>query len=182
MPQEPPSTESNVLPKLALLKFGTLSRSEQLMLSAANTGQWAVCGPSLNGNDPLNDPKRSNGWDQGRFIRAELIQWVCLGHEASPLIGVSGLRVAGARITGSLDLSYGKVTFPLVFVLCHFPDHILLRDAEIDALSLQGSLVGDIFADGLRVRASVEFSNGFQTRGTVHVIGAKIGGNLLRIA
>src|SRR5258708_6587739 len=103
--------ESSPLTKLASARFPKLTHAEVALLEYVdlgnlNRGEWAVAGPSQNPLDPSNDPKDAATWPQDRDVRAALIEWLATDPEAIAHIHPSGIRLLGARVIGSLDLSY----------------------------------------------------------------------------
>ena len=115
------------LSRLAASRFPNLTHAELALLEFAdignlNHGEMAVAGPSPNPLDPNNDPKDAATWTLDRNIRATLIEWLAIDHSASARIHPSGIRVLGARIVGSLDLSYVHVPFGIMMIRCSFPE------------------------------------------------------------
>lgn len=88
-----------------------------------------------------------------------------------------GVWVEGAWITGVLDLGYAKARGRTVLDACHFEAAPKFPDADLNQLSLDGSHLPGLFAQGLRLRGSL-FLRGVKAKGTVDVGGAKIGGQL----
>lgn len=137
--------------------------------------KFAVAGTSPNPDDPSNDPAHADEWPASRQIRATLIRWICVDHEARSLIDPEGIRVVGARITGGLDLSLVSVPFPIVLRNCVFAEIINLGGAEIADLELDGGHTLGIHASGLEVRNNLRMGKGFHAVGAVVLDHAKIG-------
>ncbi len=119
-----------------LAKFRTLTRAERAVLEFADVGnidrgQFAVAGISTNPADPSNDPAHADKWDVQRNIRASLIRWMSVDPDAIRLIDPQGIRVVGARITGTLDLSQVHVPFGITLRNCAIPEAMELSSAEI---------------------------------------------------
>jgi len=158
---------------LAKAKFDELTKAETKLFEETPIGIFIVCsGPE--GKD--NDPNNADQWPAIRTIRAECVEWLCTDPEASSLVTHKGVQVKGARIDGEIDLKFAKISFPLYFEKCAFPQPINLQNAEIRALNLQGTHTGQIKADRLKVDGSVFLRNGFKAEGEVRLIGATIGG------
>jgi hypothetical protein len=137
--------------------------------------EFAAAGTSSQIADPSNDPAHAEQWRASRQIRASLIRWLCVDHEALALIDPKGIRVIGARIAGGLDLSLISVPIPIVLDRCIFTDVIDLTGAELPYLELDGSYVGEVHASGLVVRNNLRMGRGFRALGTVFLDHAKIG-------
>ncbi len=90
-----------------------------------------------------------------------------------------GVRLAGLRIVGDLDLEEARLDRFLMLRRCQFgPSSILLANAETRGISLSGSACGGVFADGASITGSVFLDEGFKATGEVSLIGAKIDGQL----
>ena len=138
-------------------------------------GEFAAGGTSSMSTDPSNDPAHTDQWPASRQIRASLIRWICVDHEALGLIDPKGIRVIGARIVGGLDLSLISVPIPVVLHNCVFAEVINLDGAEIPDLELDGSYAGEIHASGLNVRNNLSMGKGFHAYGAIFLDHAKIG-------
>ena len=140
-----------------------------------------------------NATERLGEWGEERRLSAELIAWVCTDRDAREFITHKGLQVIGAKIEGSLDLSFAQMEFPLAFSRCAFMQAIRLDLAAVRFLDLSGSSVSAsqiwddasgqevttaLEARGLQVESDIWLSNGFSATGRVWLIGASIGGCL----
>src|SRR5208283_813302 len=166
------------LTALARAQFAPLREAEEKLLHAAPAGEMAWCGPSKKDADPTNDARKSDLWGETRAIRAELIRWLCVDHEARECVDQRGIQAHGARIEGELDLSFVTVPFPLVLTCCGLRRETTLRFLEVPTLSLSGCAVRSINAECATVKGSVTLSNGFYAEGEVQLLGAQIGSNL----
>jgi len=97
---------------------------------------------------------------------------------ARELVDPKGIRVFAAKISGTLDLSFVAVPFPLRLRRCRLLEDAELKYVEIPALYLHGSWVRGIVADGARVNGDVFLRRGFHAEGEVRLLGAEIGGVL----
>ena len=175
-------------------KFGDLSHAEKRLLKSVSNGEWAKCGPKYgdpdlskdpensptieDDDDPNNDPRLADKWGPTRRIRAELVSWVCMDPDARKHVYWRGIQVHGADITGLLDLSSVTFPFPLAFRHCYLADGINLQQAEVSVLSLSGSLVRKLMADGVVVKNSVYLDKRFASSGEVRLLNAQIGNAL----
>jgi sRNA-binding regulator protein Hfq len=162
----------------ARARFADLTEAELKILDAAMTGETAYCGPSRDDGDPNNNPESADSWGPERDIRAKLIRWLCISRDAATWVDPRGLRIHAARISGQLDLSFSVVRVPLALLRCRIAGALNLPFAQIEFLSLPGSLVHGLVADGMRVRGSLNLRNGFRADGEVRLLDADIGGNL----
>ena len=111
-----------------------------------------------------------------REIRAALIRWMCVDHQAQGLVDPAGIRVLGARIVGVLNLALVSVPIPIVLENCVFIEAINLGGTEIPYLELDGSYTREIDASGLHVRNNLSMGKGFHAVGGILFLDhAKIG-------
>jgi sRNA-binding regulator protein Hfq len=171
-------TQNTGLETLARARFTKLTAAEINLLQAAPKGEFAVCGPNMNDDDPANDPSKAEKWGEDRQIRADLIRWLCVDRQAKELVDPKGIQAYGAKIPDALDLSFVTVPFPLTLQHCRLMDETKLIGTEIPELNLEGSRVRSIGASRIHVKGSVFLHNGFRAEGEVRVLGAQMGGDL----
>ena len=177
MPDEP------TLEFLAGIRFGGLSEAETTFVRAAPTGEFAVCGPKPDENDPANDPaydpsKADAEWKEDRTIRADLIRWVCVDRQARDLVDPRGVQIYGAKVKDALDLSFATIPFALTLWNCRLTGETNLRDTSVSQVDFQFSWVDFIAADRATVKTSVFFRRGFHAARGIRLSGAQIGSNL----
>jgi hypothetical protein len=164
---------------LAATVFPNLTHAEVALLENAdvkNVGraEYAASGPSPNPNDSSNDPATASQWGPQREIRASLIRWMSVDPDAVRQIDPQGIRVLGAKIVGSLDLSQVRVPFTITLHNCAIPEALELTDAEIPALDLSGSYTGSIHAASINV-SHVLLLDEVHSAGIVNLLEATIG-------
>jgi hypothetical protein len=164
--------------QLAQARFAPLRDAERKLLAAAQMGETAWCGPSPKDFDPGNYPAKADSWGPERSIRAALIRWLCIDRDARNCVDPRGIHAHGARIEGSLDLSFVSVHFPLALRCCSLKEETKLRFLRIPTISFAGSLVRSINAECAEVAGTISLSNGFSCEGEVQLLGARIGSNL----
>lgn len=179
-PVRPNNTgEKSKLVAFAASAFPNLTRAEIALLKQAdvkNVGrtEYAASGSSSNPNDSSNDPANASQWGPQREIRASLIRWMSVDPDAIKQIDPQGIRVLGAKIVGSLDLSQVRVPFTISLRNCAIPEAMELGSAEIPSLYLQGSYTGSIHAILLNVPRGLSLEDVHLT-GIVDLEGAAIG-------
>jgi hypothetical protein len=178
MPNTSSRDASGELLKLAETRFATLGEAERRLLRAAPQGEMAWCGPSQKEFDPANNPAKADTWGLDRTIRAALIRWLCIDREARAYVDPCGIQAHGARIEGSLDLSFVRVRFPLTLQCCSLKEEITLRFLRIPTISFNGSWVRSINAECAKIKGTVFLGNGFCAEREVQLLGARIGSNL----
>jgi hypothetical protein len=115
-------------------------------------------------------------------IRAEFIRDLVLGRSGAPLDPL-GVRVHGARITGTLDLTHVPAAVGIELRGCFFERAVLLTGARLPWLTMTASHLPALDGDGLRVDGDVLLADGFTVagqgeEGAVRLLGARIGGQL----
>ena len=83
------------------------------------------------------------------------------------------LALSGARITGSLDLSYARIEHPITFRDCVFDQPIVLAEARLGALTLDGCEFPGIDAPNLEVDGDLGLS-GVSSSRAVRLTGAHL--------
>jgi hypothetical protein len=89
------------------------------------------------------------------------------------------LRLAGARITGRLDLEAAHLACPILLLGCWFEEPLALSEATVPALRLPGCHLPALDAEQLTTRGNVDLRHGFHAHGEVNLGGAHIGGSLI---
>ncbi len=173
--------KSKKLLKMAREEFGKSwqpTHAELTMLAKVTTADMAYCGPSHEDDDKDNYPEFAETWHRERSIDANLIRWLCADRDARALVDPTGIKVHGAKIDGALSLENLVVYFPLAFQHCSVRAGATLSGLETPLLDFQGSWVGPLNADGIRVKSNVLLGNGFRADGEVQLMDAHIGGYL----
>ncbi|WP_019632140.1 hypothetical protein [Actinomadura atramentaria] len=102
------------------------------------------------GHGPADDPTGVQ-WGPERLVRAEVITALLAG-VAEPEPGrVPGVRLAGARVTGSLDLGHARVDVPLELTACAFDEAPRLYWATMSSVHLLRCSLPGLVASGARV-------------------------------
>ncbi|WTW93699.1 membrane-associated oxidoreductase [Streptomycetaceae bacterium NBC_01309] len=113
-------------------------------------------------------------WGPERTVRAAVLRALLV--EAPAQEGeISGLKLAGARITGRLNLAYGTVDQAVRLRSCHFEHAPQLYGAQIRALVLSNSVLPGLSAATLRVDGVLRLT-GCQVSGPVLLQGSAVAG------
>ena len=126
-----------------------------------------------------------------RTVPAELLRKCC--HELRRQIDPRGLRLAGAVVTGRLDLAGLRVQFPLRFEGCEFDSAPVVEGAQLFELSLTGCpRLPGLLGNGLRLRRDLDLSRSqvvgahwtsgsTSKRAAIWLCESEIGGRLLLV-
>ncbi|MFF8531693.1 oxidoreductase [Streptomyces sp. NPDC015532] len=152
-----------------MLVADELTAAEQRLVHATSHGLTA----DLRGSEALCDPGRGASWGPERTIRAELVARLLTDSEAR-----TPLRLAGARITGLLDLEGATLSRWLLLTNCWMDDPVILAHAAAPLIRMAGCHLPGLLAENLQIDADLSLDQGFTVRGQVNVARARIGGVL----
>jgi hypothetical protein len=125
-----------------------------------------------------NDPSTGVSWGAHRTLGAEVVRAMAIGVTEASSVRSAELRIAGARISGTLNLSRAEIPIPIAFIGCYFEREISLRDASATSIFLGGSTVPSLDARSLRTSSDLQICDGFRSHGIVRLESASIEGNL----
>lgn len=164
-------SNNKTLLELAEQRFGrkSLSSAERKLFANVPRGHIVNCGER-------RPPDDNDQWTTDQRIRAACLAWLLTDHQAREHITHAGLNIMGAGIHEVLDLRHVFANYPLAFTKCAFRDNIILREARLVRLSLEGCRTKSIDAEGMRVDGSVYLRRQFESYGEVRLIGATIDG------
>ncbi len=145
------------------------------MIDSAASGELADFS-STNPNE--NDPAAGESWGAERTISAKVISALATADSAASCSLSVGLRIAGARIKGVLNLADMEIRLPIAFVGCFFERELSLRKATVISVFLGGSVLPGLDARSLRASSDVQICAGIRARGPVCLDYASIDGNL----
>ncbi|MEV4068122.1 hypothetical protein AB0J22_49110, partial [Nonomuraea dietziae] len=125
-----------------------LSPAERRLWRAFPTGAWVDL---REGDKELDDPAQAGRWGREREVRAEVIAALLLGAVERTPGQVPGVRLAGARVTGVLDLSDAAIDATLYLLNCHLAETVDLTDATTRGVRLRGCELARFRGSRMRV-------------------------------
>ncbi|GAA3379087.1 oxidoreductase [Streptomyces sannanensis] len=138
-----------------MLAYEELNAAEQRLWNAFPTGAMV----DLRAGDESADAPDGAGVPSGeRTVRAAVIVALLL-RSLEGAAAVSGLRLAGARITGQLDLSSARVEHRIRLEHCHFDEKVVLRGAALRTTELIGCRIPGLDGWLLRVDGNLFFED-----------------------
>lgn len=146
---------------------GGLSDAEKMLVENSKNGTLTV----------LGDGSRPSGSNGARSIRAGLLRYLMLGGCTDFQVHEHGVRLAGAWVTGPLDLRYLETKGAVNLTNCAFDSPIDAQYANFEFLQLKNSFLVGINLECASVRGSVVLT-GVQSNGTVFLAAATIGSQL----
>ncbi|MFH9817011.1 membrane-associated oxidoreductase [Streptomyces sp. NPDC017230] len=122
------------------------------------------------------DPADGGAWGPERTVRAAVLRALLLD---GPREGgeVAALNLAGARVTGPLELQYATVDHPVRLRHCHFDDVPRLYAARLRDVNLSESVLPGLIAHALRVEGVLRLTRS-RFGGMVRLGGAEITSSL----
>ncbi|GHF44257.1 membrane-associated oxidoreductase [Streptomyces griseosporeus] len=148
-----------------------LTPAERRVREAFVTGAHLDFRPS-----PDDDPADGAAWGPERTVRAEVLRALLL--DGPRRTGeIPALNLAGARITGRLDLQYATVDHPVRLRHCHFAEAPRCYAARLRELNLSESVLPGLVAHAVHVDGVLRMTRARFT-GTVRLGGAQISGSL----
>lgn len=163
------------LHSLVKAEFGELSVAEERLVKSVVSGIAADCAEGIERPFSLEQISEE---DQAFRVRVQVLRWLCLDRSGATLVEAKGVHVRHAYIVGRLDLSYVNLRFPLTLTDCVLHDGVTFTQADLRALSLDGSHCGPIDGTQAVVRGSLTMRDGFIAAGQVRLSGASVHGSL----
>ena len=153
-----------------MLTADDLTAAEQQVMSAVASGEAA----DLRVGDAETDaPGRGASWTPERTIRAEVVAQLLLDADVR-----TPVRLAGARITGSLDLEGATLSRWLLLTDCWLDEPVSLCHATAPLIRMTGCHLPGLDAEDLCVHADLALEHGFTAHGEVRLARARVGGVL----
>jgi hypothetical protein len=130
---------------------------------------------------PLGEPVdlrecRHEGDCEERTIRAGVVAALLLGETALTPGHVTAMRLTGARITGTLELSYAQVNCPLILEHCSFEQTPVLAWSTTRMICFIGSTMPGLDASYARIGGDLNCTDG--SFGLVKLIGTQVSGQI----
>jgi hypothetical protein len=167
-------TRRGILLRLSHMHAHDLTPRERELAEGVARGRQLTC-------SQLRPEQLADTDDEQHTVRAEVIRNILIGRlvdDPDP----RGVRLAGAHITGMLDLDGARCNLGLDLQQCWLDRPITARYAQLPQLILSGSRMPALDAEGLQVDGSVLLSGiritGDNQAGGIRLYGARVGGDL----
>ncbi|GAA3104642.1 pentapeptide repeat-containing protein [Streptosporangium carneum] len=152
--------------------FLRLTPAERRVWDAYPSGAWVDL---RTGDAEADDPANGDGWGPERTIRAEVLSALLLGARQAEPGKTAGLRLAGAHVTGVLDVSDATLTGKLHLLNCNLPEGVSLTDATTAGVRFRGCEIERVRAARCTVNGLLEF-DGSTIRSGVRLDNATVNG------
>ncbi|MEW2619643.1 oxidoreductase [Streptomyces sp. NPDC048106] len=152
-------------------------------LTAAEAGMWqAFRNGSVydlsSGDSVVDDPHGGHPWGPERSVRARVLCWLLLDGPPALAGRVAALKLAGVRVTGTLDLAGGSVRPYVELRDCRFDDQVLVPEARFSTLRLVNCSVPRLEAARVHTEGDLHLPR-CRFRNGVRLTDAHIGTDLL---
>ncbi|MEV5756584.1 membrane-associated oxidoreductase [Streptomyces tendae] len=124
----------------------------------------------------LDDPAVGGTWGPERTVRASVLRSLLLDGPREEG-RVAALSLAGARVTGRLDLQYATVDHPVRLRHCHFDEAPRFYGARLRELNLSESVLPGLISHAVRVEGVLRLTRA-RFSDTVRLAGAEVTGSL----
>ncbi|MEU9291925.1 oxidoreductase [Streptomyces sp. NPDC048275] len=136
-----------------MLSYDELTSPERELWDAFPEGRRV----DLRTGVPENDRVTEGGqWGPGQTVRAAVIVALLLGANTAQPGAVACLRLAGARLSGHLNLAGAQIAHALWLEDCWFEDPVDLLGASTQTLVITGSRVPGIEAHSARIEGNLD--------------------------
>ncbi|MET7938394.1 hypothetical protein [Streptomyces sp. NPDC005322] len=122
-------------------------------------------------------PEKGEGWGVERTVRATVVATLLLGGNPGQPGSVPALRLAGARISGALDLSEAEIGHGLWFEGCWFEQDLELYGAATRTIEIKGSRLPGLNLTMARVAGRVVLRRTV-LNGRLSLMNARLAGEL----
>ncbi|GHH73768.1 oxidoreductase [Streptomyces sulfonofaciens] len=130
------------------------------------------------GMPEADEPAAGGQWGPERSVRAAVVKALLLGANDQRSGAVAALRLAGARITGRLDLSGAEICHTFSLEGCRLEQAMSLHGATTRTIRITNSLVPGISAELVRIEGDLDLRRSVLEGGPLILINARVAGNL----
>ncbi|MEU2603107.1 oxidoreductase [Streptomyces albus] len=136
-----------------MLSYDELTPPERALWDAFPEGRRVDLRTGSPGEDRVAEGAQ---WGTGRTVRAAVIAALLLGANTAQPGAVAALRLAGARISGQLNLAGAQVAHALWLEDCWFEEGVDLSGASTQSIAIVGSRVPGVEAGMIRMEGRLD--------------------------
>ncbi|PCG82351.1 oxidoreductase [Streptomyces sp. WZ.A104] len=158
-----------------MLIYGELTAAERALRASFPEGRWV----DLRTGEPEDDdPATGARWGAERTVRAEVVAALLLGGNTERPSSVASLRLAGARITGRLDLAGAEIGHLLWLKECRLDQPVSFNAASTRTIRITRSRVPGVDAGLARIEGRLDLTGSVMDTGRLSLINAYVAGEL----
>lgn len=135
--------------------IGRLSPTERRICAAFPSGAEVDLRA---GDAQVDDPANADAWPADRVVRAEVLAALLLGAGEQIPGQIAALRLRGARITGALLLSHGRIAASWLLEECRIDGHIDIEGTETSSVYLRRTHMRTLSAYHARIHGVLALS------------------------
>ncbi|NWF31157.1 oxidoreductase [Streptomyces sp. PKU-EA00015] len=159
-----------------MLSYDELTQPERELWDAFPEGRLVDL---RTGVSEADGPAAGAQWGSERSVRAAVVAALLLGANAERSGVVAALRLAGARITGRLDLSGAEICHTFWFEDCWLEEAVSLYGAATRTIGIANSWVPGIDAGLARIDGALDLRRSTLAGGSLTLINARVAGELI---
>ncbi|MFE2737417.1 oxidoreductase [Streptomyces sp. NPDC059349] len=157
-----------------MYSYEELTSAEQQLWDAYPTGH-AV---DFRTGDPEDAPENGGSWGGERTVRASVVMALLLGGNPGQPGSIPALRLAGARISGVLDLSGAEIEHGMWFEECWFDQSVRLYGAATRTIEIKASQLPGLNLTMARVEGRVALRRTI-LNGRLELMNTRVTGELM---
>ncbi|MGW4195485.1 oxidoreductase [Streptomyces sp. NPDC005004] len=158
-----------------MLTYDELSAAERELWDGFPEGRWVDL---RTGTPEHDDPAGGAEWGPGRTVRAEVVSALLLGVNPAGAGSVAALRLAGARITGRIDLAGAEIGQVLWLKGCLLEHPVSFYGASTRTIRITDSRVPGVDAGLGRIEGHLELDGTVMDTGRLSLLNAHVAGEL----
>ncbi|WAP57871.1 oxidoreductase [Streptomyces sp. S465] len=158
-----------------MLTYDELTAAERALWDAFPEGRWVDL---RTGTAEDDDPARGAQWGPERTVRAEVVAALLLGGNTEQSSSVASLRLAGAHVTGCLDLAGADISHLLWLKECRLEQEVSLYAASTRTVRITDSWIPGVRAELARVDGHLDLGGCVMEPGHLSLMNAHVAGEL----
>ncbi|WP_421107012.1 oxidoreductase [Streptomyces sp. NEAU-S77] len=158
-----------------MLTYDDLTAAERTLWDSFPEGRWVDL---RTGRPEFDDPARGAQWEPERTVRADVVTALLLGGNTERSSSVASLRLAGARITGRLDLAGAEISHLLWLKKCRLEQQASFCSASTQTIRITGSWVPGVDAELARIEGHLDLNESVMETGRLSLMNAHVAGEL----
>ncbi|MFI5684039.1 oxidoreductase [Streptomyces sp. NPDC051636] len=158
-----------------MLIYGELTGAERELWDAFPEGRLVDL---RTGTPERDDPDMGARWEPERTVRAAVVSALLLGANTAGSAGVASLHLAGARITGCLDLAGAEISHAFWLKECWFEHAVSFYGASSRTIRITDSYVPGVDAGLARIEGHLDLNGSVMESGRLSLINAHVAGEL----
>ncbi|MFE7335214.1 oxidoreductase [Streptomyces griseus] len=158
-----------------MLNYDELTATERTLWDSFPQGRWVDL---RTGTPEDDDPAAGADWGPERTVRAGVVVALLLGGNTEQSSSVASLRLAGAHITGHLDLAGAEVSHLLWLRECRLAHTVSLGGASTRTVRITDSWVPGVEAELARIEGHLDLDGSLMETGRLSLMNAHVSGEL----